>query len=64
MPAPPLPMNGLSDWFHTPLGRYALAWEQAQREGGGVGLMRIHLADWMGKLTSAKLEEGRQVELG
>ena len=41
-----------------------LAWEQAQREGGGVGLMRIHLADWMGKLTSAKLEEGKQVELG
>ncbi len=40
-----------------------LAWERAQQEGGGVGLMRAHLADFMGSLTTKQLEEGKRVEL-
>lgn len=35
-------MNGLSDWFHTPPGRYALAWEQAQFDAALVDAFGYH----------------------
>ena len=40
-----------------------LAWERARQADGGVGLLRIHLADFMGNLTTEQLEEGKDVEL-
>lgn len=35
-------MNGLSDWFHTPPGRYALTWEQAQFDAALVDAFGYH----------------------
>ena len=37
-----MPMTGLFDWFHTPPGQYALAWEQAQFDAALVDVFGYH----------------------
>ena len=37
-----MPMTGLSDWFHTPPGQYALAWEQAQFDAALADVFGYH----------------------
>ena len=37
-----MPMTRLFDWFHTPPGQYALAWEQAQFDAALVDVFGYH----------------------
>ena len=37
-----MPMTGLFDWFHTPPGQYALAWEQAQFDAALADVFGYH----------------------